>query len=245
MKNILLVLVLSIAALNLKANEPLLDSAKSNYDKSQFSVAISQYEEVLKKGLTSSNLHYNLGNAYFRNGQLGLSILNFEKAIKLDPSNENAVFNLELANTKLADKFEAIPQFSFSTILISINNVISHNLTSILSCLLILGGAAFFVLGKKDKNKKFVKYARLTSIVGILFVLLGWKIKSAVDNYKAGILVQPSSNVFSEPNPNSTLLFEIHEGVKLEILSESNGWINVKAPNNEVGWIQSDNLGEI
>ena len=230
-------LFLLLLSRNLFASEPLLDSAKANYDKGAFTMAIEQYESILSKGLSSADLHYNLGNAYFRNGQIGLSILNFEKALKNQPSHENAAFNLELANTKLADKFEAVPEVSFSGLLRGLNKSVSHNLISLLGIFFLLAAAGLFLLGKKNKNASFVKLARIGAITGFVFTVISWKQLSSVNDYKAGIILMPSANIFSEPNEGSTLLFEVHEGTKVEILSESNGWINVKAPNNEIGWI--------
>jgi tetratricopeptide (TPR) repeat protein len=228
-----------------KANEPLLDSAKTNYDKRAFKLAIEQYESIKAKGLTSSDLYYNLGNAYFRNGQLGFSILNFEKAIKSNPSHENAKFNLELANTKLADKFEAIPQASVARVLVGINNGVSHNILSIIAVAIFLFGAGLFLIAKKDKNRKRIKFAKVLLFFGAIITFIAWQQKWAVDEYKAGITLSISSNIFSEPNPSSTLLFEIHEGTKLEILSKSGDWLNIKAPNNEVGWVELKSIGEI
>lgn len=228
-----------------KANEPLLDSAKSNYDKGAFNLAIEQYESIKSKGLTSPDLYYNLGNAYFRNGQLGFSILNFEKAIKSNPSHENAKFNLELANTKLADKFEAIPQASIARILVGVNNGVSHNVISIIAVAIFLFGVGLFLFAKKEKNRKRVKFAKVLLVFGALITFVAWQQKSAVDTYKSGITLSSSANIFSEPNPSSILLFEIHEGTKLEILSKSGDWLNIKAPNNEVGWVELESLGEI
>ncbi len=242
--NILFVLLLLIASVS-KANEPLLDSAKVNYDNNTFKIAIEQYESIMIKGLTSPDLYYNLGNAYFRNGQLGFSILNFEKAIKSDPSHENAKFNLELAKSKLADKFEIIPQASISKILIGINNGISHNYISIISTIILLLGTGLFLFAKKEKNKKFITYSRILIFFGGIITLIAWQQKSATEQFESGITLSRSANIFSAPNPSSTLLFEIHEGTKLEILSKSGDWLNIKAPNNEVGWVERNNIGEI
>ena len=68
---------------------------------------------------------------------------------------------------------------------------------------------------------------------------------NAVQSLHNGIVTKASANIFSEPNESATLLFELHEGTKLYILSESNTWLNIKAPNNEIGWIEKSSLSEI
>ena len=238
-------LFLSLICTTLLGNEPLLDSAKVNYDKSDFETVIQQYKSVLKKGLLSSDLYYNLGNSYYRNGQLGYCILNYEKALKLNPSHENTTFNLALVKTKRIDKFDEVPQFSFNLVLIGANKYISHNYSSIIGSLLILVSALVFIYGKKTKVKKFINYSRIGITLGLLITLIAWRQQTAVKEYKNGIVVAKSSNIFSEPNPNSTLLFKIHEGAKLEILSESNGWVNIRTPGNEVGWIEEFTIENI
>jgi len=238
-------LFLSLICTTLLGNEPLLDSAKISYDNNDFETAIQQYQSILKKGLLSSDLYYNLGNSHYRNGQLGYCILNYEKALKLNPSHENTAFNLALVKTKRIDKFDEVPRFSFNLLLIGINKYISHNQSSIVGSLLILMSALIFIYGKKIKLKKFINYSRVGITLGLLITLTAWKQQTAIKEYKNGIVVAKSSNIFSEPNPNSTLLFEIHEGVKLEILSESNGWVNIKTPANDVGWIEDFTIESI
>ncbi len=244
-KKTLVLVFVYLMSININANEPLLDSAKANYDNSNFKTAIKQYESILNKGLLSTDLYYNLGNCYFRNGQLGYCILNYEKALKLKPGNENAAFNLSLAKTKTADKFDEVPQFSFNLVLIGLNKYISHNYNSLIGSILILISALIFIYGKKVKVKKLVNYSRAFVALGLLITFIAWKQQSAVNEYKNGIVVATSSNIFSEPNPNSTLLFEIHEGTKLEIISESNGWVNIKTPDNQVGWIEEFTIESI
>jgi tetratricopeptide (TPR) repeat protein len=245
MKKIYFLLFLSLITKSFLGNEPLLDSAKSNYDKGDFETAIQQYQLILKKGLLSSDLYYNLGNSYFRNGQLGYCILNYEKALKLNPSHENTAFNLTLVKNKRIDKFDEVPQFSFDLVLIGANKYISHNQTSIIGSILIIFSALIFIYGKRARIKKFINYSKIGIALGLIVTLLAWKQQTAVKEYKNGIVVAKSSNIFSEPNPNSTLLFEIHEGVKLEIFSESNGWVNIKTPGNEVGWIEDFTIESI
>ena len=244
-KKLFIFLFTLLAGINLSANEPLLDSAESSYSASNFETAIQHYQSILKKGLSSPDIHYNLGNCYFRSGELGNAILYYEKALKIDPSHENSAFNLTLAKTKRIDKFDEVPQFSFDVVLIGLNKYISHNYASILGSTLIVFAALCYIYAKKIKIKKLIYLARIVVTIGFLITFIAWKQQSAVNDYKAGIVVVKSSNIFSEPNPNSTLLFEIHEGTKIEILSASGNWLNIKAPNNSVGYIEKLNLREI
>ena len=59
--------------------------------------------KVIGRGYESWELYYNLGNAFYKNRQIGPAILNYEKARKLAPNNEDVLFNLELANLRVGE----------------------------------------------------------------------------------------------------------------------------------------------
>ena len=77
--------------------EGLIATGNARYQETDFSGALDAYETVLQAGFESADLHYNLGNAYFKTGSLGFSILSYERALKLDPGDPDIRANLDLA----------------------------------------------------------------------------------------------------------------------------------------------------
>ena len=112
MKRHIFVIFLALFTLSAQASSPaetktLADSA---YVRGDFEKAVKLYDQLAQQTPTA-DVCYNLGCAYYRTDDIAHSILWFERALKLDPSNKDIVHNLELARTKTIDKI--IPQHEF------------------------------------------------------------------------------------------------------------------------------------
>jgi len=81
------------------------------YGKARYQDAIALYEQILKQGCHSEEVYFNLGNAYFKTGDISSALLNYEKAHKLAPGDEDVNFNIYFANSKTSDKVEPAPEF--------------------------------------------------------------------------------------------------------------------------------------
>src|SRR6266511_1280556 len=79
--------------------QPNADFTKANeeYAQGHFTEAISGYETLVRAGQWSANLFYDLGNAYFRTGEFGRAILNYERALALERHHPEAAANLQIA----------------------------------------------------------------------------------------------------------------------------------------------------
>lgn len=228
------------------AQASILDSAKMAYEKADFQESVFFYEKlVTQDSAVNSSLFYNLANAYYKNGALGKSILFFEKALKINPNNDDAAFNLALANTQIKDKFETIPEVNSSIFFRKINSVIHYETMGLVSIILLLTASSLYLYSKYKNEKKLHLIGVYASIIAIVLTFLSFKQKAAIDAYHAGVITKPAANIFSAPNENSTLLFEIHEGSKLQILNIDNNWYNIKTPSNIIGWVEASNLSKI
>ena len=109
----MLVLCFLPATMAFAASDNLHQQARDAYSNGDYVQAISIYETMTQEG-ESDELYYNLGNAYYKNNQIGKAILNYERALRLNPSYDDAAFNLQLANEKIQDKIEPIERFFLS-----------------------------------------------------------------------------------------------------------------------------------
>jgi len=116
MKNLVIIIILCTLAFCVQAQpagqEIVIEMANQSYSNADFTSAVAQYESIIQSGYESSGLYFNLGNAYFKMNNIPAAILNYEKARKLDPTDESIRFNLALANSRIIDKMEPLPEFS-------------------------------------------------------------------------------------------------------------------------------------
>ena len=87
------------------------NNANQLFIKGNYAQAAEKYEELLSNNYKSSNVYFNLGNAYFRMDKIPEAIINFERAKRLSPADEDIDFNLNIANLKIVDKIEPVPEF--------------------------------------------------------------------------------------------------------------------------------------
>jgi tetratricopeptide (TPR) repeat protein len=84
--------------------------ANQLYEEGRYQEAVAKYEEILASGMQDGRVYYNLGNAYFKQDKLGPAILNYERAQRLMPRDEDIKVNLAYARSQIVDKVETPDQ---------------------------------------------------------------------------------------------------------------------------------------
>ena len=87
------------------------NKANEYYRSAEYDNAIEEYEKLINEGFLGSNLYYNLGNSYYRIGKIGYALLNYERALKYSPSDEDIKHNLAFANLSTIDRIQPLPEF--------------------------------------------------------------------------------------------------------------------------------------
>jgi len=104
-------LLLSMATVFANTPQELFDQANNAYNKGQYTKAIEQYEAILASEEFSTEIYYNLGNAYWKNKKLGKAVLNFERVLKLSPNDNDTAYNLAIVQEQLVDDLDIIGTF--------------------------------------------------------------------------------------------------------------------------------------
>ena len=237
-----LLLVLAAASAVTRAATPLelFNAANSAYESADYERAIAEYEKILAYGLHDPRVHYNLGNAYFKLGRLGPSILHYERALKLRPSDLEARDNLDLARSQIRDRV-ADPEVQFPLSAIKrVLDVQSTNGAAMVFLVLFLPAAGLsgaIPLVRDDVRRRVLGYSAV--IVGLCaLVALGALVYKAADaSAERVIVMQERVNVRSGPGEGNIVLFTVHEGTRLEVRSRLEGWFQVSLPNAMNGWI--------
>jgi tetratricopeptide (TPR) repeat protein len=227
-------------------NNVILDSANAAYSNGNFEKAIKLYSSIVDQNLESPELYFNLGNAYYKTNNIGAAVLNYERAKKLAPNDEDILTNLKFANQKTEDKIESAPQLFLTEWKNGLIDLMSEKgwsclciFTFCISLILI----AMFVLSGNSGNKKAGFFGGATTgiITVIIFFMAQCKYEHTINSDEA-IITSPSVTVNGSPNEKGTKLFILHEGTKVIITQEEADWTEVKIANGNVGWLKTKTL---
>ena len=237
----MLLLMFSLS-LNASGNDNLLTEANKAYQAEKYEESIDLYESILVNGEHSASLYYNLGNAFYRQNQLGKAILNYEKAKLYAPHNEDIEHNLLIAKNRTFDNIVSVEPFFLSVWWKSIYQLLSPTLWAILGILALLASVAgigvwLLLADRKQKQKGFYGAIGAT-VLGIIFLLLGNSYHSARIDSKTAILTAKQTDFKDGADELSNTISTLHEGVKVQLIENINDWQKVRLENGEVGWLQ-------
>lgn len=215
----------------------------SAYMRDDYASAIQVYEALLSKG-EAADLYYNLGNSYYKAGDIARAILNYERALLLQPGNGDIRANLEIARSKTIDKVEPVPEIffvSWTKSLINSMSVDSWAVCGIVCFLLLIVSLYFFIFSKQTGLKK------VGFICGIIFLIVtivanvfAGQQKDELVNRNSAIVINPSVTVRSTPSESGTSLFILHEGHKVDVKdSTMKDWKEIRLEDGKVGWVSA------
>jgi len=228
---------------NIVISKSLADSA---YIRNDFTTAIQIYEMILRTG-ESADIYYNLGNSYYKIGDIAKAILNYERALILKPANKDIRSNLEIARAKTVDKVTDVPELFFITWLKSITNsmgIQSWAIIAISFFLLFIVSIYFFFFSTKIVARKTFFILALFFLVFCVIANISAAFQRKVRlNRMNAIIISPSVTIRSTPNDNGTSLFILHEGRKVFIKDDSmKDWKEIQLEDGNVGWVKKNDL---
>lgn len=225
------------------------DKGNELYRKGNYKEAAAAYESLSKEGYHSSDLYLNLGNAYYKQKNFAAAILNFEKALKENPSDEDVKFNLALANARITDKIEAMPEIFFSKALRKVLQLLSVNAWATLSILFIwlaLIAAVVFLFFSRDTFRRMTLFAAMICVLfSIGFFVMSHMRMNFDENNRSGIIMITSVYVKSAPEEGSNSLFLLHEGTKVQVLDNVGTWSKIRLADGKTGWLEGKAYSEI
>ena len=224
-------------------------NADDEYKKGNYVQAIRDYEELLKKG-PSVELYYNLGNAYYRVDNITRAVLNYERALKLSPGDEDIRFNLQMARSKTIDKITPKSEMFFVTwykSLVNITSVDGWAKTAMFSLAVALVLVLCYLFGRKLIIRKAGFYGAVAFMV--LFVLsnvFAYAQMQILTQRSGAVVVSPSAALRKTPVPNSEYNSIIHEGSRVEIVDDTmKDWKLVELEDGREGWMLSSQMERI
>jgi len=249
--NIYMIIIALALYFNAKASAPYLtlDSANSAYANGHYDKAIACYNTFLNDGYESAQAYYNMGNCYYRKADYAKAILNYEKAKKLNPSDADIQFNLQLANLKTVDKITPDSSLFLSNWWHNFVDILSEKGWGIL-CITFLVLGLLSIIGYMMSGNLVIRQAGFWGgIIFIVFSLASFTFSRqqyiTLTSHDTAIVMGGSTTIKSSPDEAATQLFVIHEGAKVWIVKSEGIWTEIKLANGNQGWLHTADISSI
>lgn len=229
--------------------DSLWSQANAAYGQNRFREATDLYDAVLARGVHSPKLYYNLGNSWFKLGRMGKAILNYNRALLLDPTDEDTQYNLAMANARIVDKIDSVPEFFLKGWLRELGLWLGSDTWAVLG-LVFLGitfvAVVLWLLSNTLALRKLGFYGGLSSLVLCLVCTFYAHVQRsrllAGDEAVVMNLVAP---VKSSPGAGSKDIFVLHEGTTVRAFGQLDGWTEILLSDGNKGWIASNAIEAI
>jgi len=249
--------------------ESLFSAGNAAYEAGAYADAIERYESLAKDGIVDADLYYNLGNAYFKTGNLGRSVLWYERALSLNPRGDDVRANLEVVRSLLRDQQLMPARGGFRHAVLGWHNRLSATESAAVAC----GFYALFVIAALAlifrrtpfvsavyRWASWVSPARLlgltmtqdyvlamatTAALAIVFAGSAYTKIEAARERERSVIVTEEVPVFSGPSEDATIQFKIHEGTIVSVRDGRTGWVRVDLPGDLSGWVEEKTVERI
>jgi tetratricopeptide (TPR) repeat protein len=237
---------------SLLRSSPASDFNEANlfYEKGDYEGSIKLLEKIIAGGSENGEIYYNLGNSYYKAGDIVNCIVNYERALKFLPGDTDLVENLKIARLSLIDKTEeqsVVPFFTFYSNIRNGFNIYSASKAFYLLLLITAVLISLYIILKNTFMNKFVMAAAFTSLAVLIFFTYMYYDIHALNSKRFGVISSDKISVLSSPdeNVNSKELFFLHKGTKAEIYRSNEGWFEIGLDEEKKGWVKKDSVIEI
>jgi tetratricopeptide (TPR) repeat protein len=236
-------MILVALSMTLVASATPKSEADSSYVHENYQQAIVGYERILRSG-ENAVVYYNLGNAYYRTDNITRAVLNYERALLLNPGDADVRFNLDMARSKTIDKITPASEMFFVTWYRSLVNMMSVDgwaHTAVTCFLLFILLALLYMFNNKVLLRK-IGFFGAVIMFAIFFLsnIFAYQQRNQLIHRTGAIIVSPAVSVKSTPAVSGTDLFVLHEGTKVTITDDTmQGWKEIKIADGKEGWIET------
>lgn len=233
----------------------LFTQANEQYAQGQYADAAQLYSQCLtaedaeyQSDANRAQIYYNLGNAYFKQGELAQAILAYERSLRLRPMDKDTRYNLRFAESRITDNIADNRSFFLTTFLRDVRNLLTEGTWMGLSIgafiVLLLCALGWALLREPQWRKAAFSLGIITLFVSVIALCNGTSLHKRDTLRQEAIIVQGVVNAKASPDRSGTELFTLHEGTKVRITETIGEWCSVTVGNYQ-GWIQLQNVERI
>jgi len=250
MKKLIFITIVCISFFSIaQDNNILFNEANKLYNEGDYENAIAKYEEIIKNGQHSAAIYYNLGNAHYKLNNVAPTIFYYEKALLLDPNDEDIKNNISFARNMTLDDIETLPETGFNRIVERSIGKLTYDTWAVLSIVFVIVFVITFLLYyfsfRQQIKRLFFILSMLSVVLCIFAVVVAFQEYNSVQKNRPAIIFAIESSVMSEPNQRSEAIFLLHEGTKVNVLDELEDWKKIKLSDGKIGWVLQENLKEL
>jgi tetratricopeptide (TPR) repeat protein len=246
MRRLLLILTLLFVPALAHAGD--LEEATQAYAQQKYERAAAAYERAAAAGMKNEIVYYNLGNAYFRAGKLGPAILNYERALRIEPDMGDARYNLDVAHETVAarlgkDSLRGVMEESFWVRAV---DAVPLPILIVVVVLLDLGFFAILIalrfIPTGFTRTGMTVGAVATGIAGLAAALLLAGRLYWIERVRTSIVVADEVIMRELPDAASREMPKLHAGMRVVAVRESQGWWRIRLANHVEGWVPKDTV---
>ena len=245
LQGLVLVILLLGTALGQDQHQ-LFGQANRFYEEGAFDRALSGYREIVAQDYESGPLYFNIGNCYYKLGQIGEAVLFYERARRLIPGDEDLEVNRALANLRVVDKIPELPKFWPIKVSNSLINLLPRPvLIGVTLSLYLIFIASIILRTLARRGTVWLVGSRSVILSGALLLLCGLLLVAQirqVQKHDHAVIMVPTVHVMSAPGAEGVEVFTLHEGTRVRIDQASGLWVEIVLPDGNVGWLQAETL---
>lgn len=231
-----------------QTKEALFEQGNEWYRTDQFEKAIVCYEQIEAMGFGSSELYFNLGNAYYKQSKIAPSIYNYERALKWNPQNKEAASNLEFAKRMAIDNIEVLPPTFFEKANAQFVQKRTFDQWAFLSVafvfLMTIGFLGFYFSFRPAQKRTLFVGSILSACLFLMSLFFSFQEHRRSTTEVKAIVFAKKTEVLNAPSESGDLVFELHEGTKVLVLDRIGSWKKIKLADGKLGWISETALKE-
>lgn len=235
------------------------DAGIEAYSNKDYAAAVEAFENIVALDYASAEVYYNLANAYFRlgqqrtngarnysNGELGQAVLNYERALKLDPTMENARYNLDIAK-ELTNDTEAVPEGFITRVWRTLAGGLTTNAWATISLVMLFMTVVLALVYLLHSSLALRKVAFSLAVVSLLVFILSTalsltQLSAVTDDSRAVIVVNDTTPVHASPDSGSKIIRQPSQGVTVVVERVEDDWTEVRFADGEEGWVRTSSV---
>jgi hypothetical protein len=244
----LLVVALGVGAARADRRDDAWRLGNEAYLHGDYAAAVTAYESLDSQGVVSGDLYFNLGDAYFRKGDLGRAIWSFERAVALDPGDEDARFNLDQARKLAAGRTQdRLQGEGHEPAWIRAVTAISPGLLTIVFVVLYVGTFVGLVFWRRAREDLRATTAAVASVLAVGALLTGALIfgRGQLERTPFGVVLPDAVAVKEGADVNYRTSFDVHAGLRVRIVERDQDWLRIRLGNGLEGWVRAGDVGKL